>query len=80
MEDSLATLVIKPLSFTGIMMKMLCAIDRSAPSINGAALSIDPLLVQALIYCTSPSVDGFGAGRTDWRGPSCTFNHHFNWD
>ena len=55
---------------------MSCAIDRSAPSTDHAALSVDLLLAQPLIDRAAPSVDGFGVGRThwtDWHDLSCTF-------
>ena len=48
---------------------MLCAIYQSAPSIDCAALSKDQLSAKPLIYQAAPSVDGFGAGRTDWHRP-----------
>ena len=41
---------------------MLCAIDGSASSIDGTALSIDLLLVQASVYCALSAVDGFWVG------------------
>ena len=39
---------------------MLCTIDRSAPSTNGAAISMDLLSVQSSINCTAPSVITLG--------------------
>ena len=60
-----------------IQYLLLCPIDRSAPSIVQTALSIDPLLTQPLIDPAAPSVDGFGAGRTVWNGPSWVFYHCF---
>ena len=56
---------------------MLCAIDQSAPSTEHTALSMDSLLAEPSIDHPAPSVDGFGAGRTDWHGPSCMFYRHF---
>ena len=52
---------------------MLCAIDQSAQWTDRAALSMDSTVGRA-----APSVDEFGAGRTDWHGPGCTFYRCFN--
>ena len=49
-------------------MYTLCAIDRFAQSIYCAELSTDLLLEQPSIDRATPSVDGFGAGGTDWHG------------
>ena len=56
---------------------MLCAIGQYEPSTDCAALSMDLLLAQPSIDRAAPSVDGFGACRTDWHGPSCAFYHCF---
>ena len=50
----------------------------SAPSIDHTALSKDPLLTQPSIDSAAPSVNGSGAGRTNWNGSGCAFYHCFN--
>ena len=52
---------------------MLYAIDQYAQWTDRAALSMDSTVGRA-----APSVNEFGAGRTDWHGPSCTFYRCFN--
>ena len=58
----------KELGSYSLQIYMLCAIDQSEPLIDQAALSI--LLAQPSIDHAKPSVDGFGAGRTDLHGPT----------